>query len=139
MYDRSQIVEIARKYEGVPWLHQGRNIYGLDCVGFIVKVGLDLGCRVIDIKAYSEFYNPKVLIKAFEDNGCRKIHKSKLLSGDIVLINIGKVPMHVGILTMKNGVKHIIHSFGSSGKVREEEVYDLFEKRFRFGFAFPGL
>lgn len=136
---RGQIVEAARKYIGVPWQHQGRNKFGIDCVGLLVLVAKDLGLNPLDITTYSQYYNPEVLIKAFIDNGCQKVIKTKAISGDIMIINIGKVPMHVGILSVKNGVKHIIHSYRPAGRVREEVIYPMLEKRFRFGFIYPEL
>ena len=136
---RRQIVEAAREYIGVPWQHQGRNIYGVDCVGLLIQAGIKLGYNPIDITNYSEYYDPNILIKAFLDNGCRKIIKTRAVSGDMIIINVGKAPMHVGILSMKNGVRHIIHAYRPAGKVREEEVYPMLEKRFCFGFTYPGL
>ena len=136
---RQQIVEAAREYIDVPWQHQGRNFHGIDCVGLLIQAGIKLGYKPLDIIDYSEFYDPSVLIKAFFKNGCRKIIKTKAVSGDIMIINVGRSPMHVGILSWKNNVRHIIHAYRPAGKVREEEVYPMLEKRFRFGFAYPGL
>ncbi len=96
---RRQIVEAAREYLDVPWQHQGRNFYGIDCVGLLIQAGIRLGYKPIDIIDYSEFYDPKVLIKAFLKNGCRKIIKTDAVSGDMIIINVGKAPMHVGILS----------------------------------------
>ncbi len=136
---RRQIVEAAREYINVPWQHQGRNKFGIDCVGLLVLVAKDIGLNPLDITTYSQYYNPEVLISAFIKNGCRKVIKTKAESGDMILINIGKAPMHVGILSMKGEVRHIIHAYRPAGKVREEEVYPMLEKRFRFGFTYPGL
>ena len=136
---RQQIVEAAREYINVPWQHQGRNFEGIDCIGLLVQVGIKLGYKPMDITDYSIFYSPAVLIKAFIDNGCKKIIKTRIVSGDMIIINIGKAPMHVGILSMKNGIRHIIHAYRPAKKVREEEIYPILENRFRFGFTYPGL
>jgi len=136
---RQQIVEAAREYLDVPWQHQGRGFFGIDCVGLLVQTGIKIGYEPMDTKDYSEFYNPKLLIKAFLDNGCRKIIKTNAVSGDIMVINVGRSPMHVGILSMKKGIRHIIHAYRPARRVREEEVYPMLEKRFCFGFTYPGL
>ena len=136
---RQKIVEISRELVDVPWQHQGRNMFGIDCVGFLIWVGIKAGYEPIDIIDYSRFYNPKVLIKAFKDNGCRLVSKANIIPGDITIIKVGRSPMHVGILSMKYGVKHIIHAYEPAGKVLEEELHPVFEKRIYFGFAFPEL
>jgi len=136
---RQEIVDAARKYADVPWVHQGRNKYGIDCVGLLVLVARDVGLKPLDVTTYSQFYNSSILIKAFIENGCKKITKTTAQSGDIMAINIGRCPMHVGILSEKRGIKHIIHAFRPSRFVREEEIYPLMWKRFAFGFKFPGL
>ena len=136
---RQQIVEAAREYIGVPWQHQGRTFFGIDCVGLLIQTGIKIGYNPLDITDYSEFYDPDILIKAFLKNGCRKMIKTKAVSGDIMIINVGKAPLHVGILSMKADIRHIIHAHRATERVREEEVYPMLEKRFRFSFAYPGL
>jgi cell wall-associated NlpC family hydrolase len=37
------VVRVARSWVGVPFLHQGRNRNGIDCVGLIIAVGQELG------------------------------------------------------------------------------------------------
>ncbi len=139
MITHKQIIKTARKYIDVPWEHQGRSYFGVDCLGLLVLVAKELKFNPIDVIDYSMFYNPKLLIKGFLNNGCRKIAISNAVSGDMVLINVGKAPMHVGILSWKDNVRHIIHSYRPAKFVREEEVYPMLKKRFFISFAYPGL
>ena len=139
MITRTQIIEAARNYLDVPWLHQGRNIHGIDCVGLLIMVGRDIGLDMKDVKAYSLYYDPIMLARSFRKNNCKKIPKTNAIAGDIVTIRVGNAATHVGILTMKENVLHLIHAYRSSRTVREEVVYPLLKKRFYFGYVYPGV
>ena len=136
---RDQIVDTARKYLHVPWVHQGRNKHGLDCVGLLFIVARDLGIELRDVTGYTKFYNPKTLTKKFHESNCKEVPLNKLIAGDIVVVNVGRAPLHVGILSMKNGTEHIIHSIAALSHVREEPVDFLMRKKFHTGFSFPGV
>lgn len=41
--------DIINKYLGVPYLHQGRSMQGLDCYGLVILIYADLGIKVFDI------------------------------------------------------------------------------------------
>lgn len=38
MIERAQIVDEARRWLGVPYVHQGRTRHGVDCIGFVLCV-----------------------------------------------------------------------------------------------------
>lgn len=38
MITQAQLIEEARRWLGVPYVHQGRTQYGVDCIGFILCV-----------------------------------------------------------------------------------------------------
>lgn len=40
---RRQLIDAARKYDGVRFRHQGRTVDGLDCAGLLVVTGWDCG------------------------------------------------------------------------------------------------
>jgi cell wall-associated NlpC family hydrolase len=42
--------EIIKKYLGVPYKHQGRDLTGLDCYGLVIRIFDDLGIKLFDIE-----------------------------------------------------------------------------------------
>lgn len=54
MITRDRIVEIARTWVGVPYRHQGRTRQYVDCIGFIIGVGAEMGVQVIAPHNYSD-------------------------------------------------------------------------------------
>lgn len=44
--------ELVRKYLGIPYVHMGRTMEGLDCWGLIILVYRDLGFELFDLDNY---------------------------------------------------------------------------------------
>jgi len=45
---------IIGKYLGVPYLHRGRDLSGLDCWGLIIMAYADIDIKVIDLERYEK-------------------------------------------------------------------------------------
>lgn len=85
---REQIIETAKSFAGVAFLHQGRSTVGTDCVGLLVLVGRSLNYPdVRDITDYRRV--PKAEdIKATLALNCDEIPLSDILPGDIYLMRM---------------------------------------------------
>jgi len=46
--------DIVNKYLGIPYVHQGRELNGLDCYGLIARIYEDLGYELFDIEGYDK-------------------------------------------------------------------------------------
>lgn len=136
---RDAIVEEARKYLGVPWVHQGRNIHGVDCLGLIDVAVKKLGINIEHEANYSRFYNPGVLVAELFKYGCKQIDKEQGRHADLLLIKVGKFPTHIGFLTFKGSERWFLHSFEVAGHVREERMHDMLWRRVSHAFKLPGL
>jgi len=124
---RAQIVEEARTWMGVPYIHQGYSkTQGCDCIGFVRAVGEEAGAldpsntkRVAArYSGYSRQTDPKRMRDALEEF-LVSIPKDMATTGDILWIKIAKNPRHLGIIT-EPGI--VIHSDLLIGRVIEHGI-----------------
>lgn len=118
------MVEAARKYLGIPWIHRGRSASGVDCSGLIVLCCNDLGIEVEDHNEYSigdewERMND-YMGRAFVD-----VTDGSEEPGDILLFRGMFMTNHCGIRTDIG----MIHSWRSVGCVVEHPI-DAYWRRF---------
>ena len=99
-----QYIAAARSYIGVPWQHQGRTRFGLDCVGLLICAAWDCGVEVLTPNTYGREPTTGELtsmVRAY----CSMVSTQKF--GDI--ITMGLRPTHVGILTDGSSPFGLIH------------------------------
>ncbi|MCC7546200.1 MAG: C40 family peptidase [Burkholderiales bacterium] len=102
------IVEAARAYRDVPYLHQGRSRAGLDCVGLLIKVGHDVGLIPAswDYTHYERAQWPWVMLKEVRRWFVER--RDGPYPGDLIVIRPSprlQHSLHVGIFT-GSGVIH---------------------------------
>jgi cell wall-associated NlpC family hydrolase len=119
------IQEAARRYLGVPFVHQGRTARGLDCVGLLVRVAEDLGFQARDFTAYSLRPSSRLLMRLIADS-CDRVDSAE--PGDILVFSmIGPGwPQHAGIKTDK-GMIHAMR--GGPDKVVEHVLDDMWTRK----------
>lgn len=130
----------ARLWLGTPYHHQQRNrTLGVDCVGLIVGVGLDLGIMGADFgpdsfspwAGYGRNPNPTKMLA-----GMQKFLKSipaPGFVGDIVWMeNRPGLPMHLAIVSAGG---NIIHACGKTGSVIETR---MLPERVHSWWRYPG-
>ena len=123
--DKNNIVECAREQLDIPYLHQGRNINGIDCVGLIYRVGLLCGYKIEYPQGYEQVPNPEFLYEGLEANLVRVDDHRKPSPGGILVIRFGVDPQHLAIFTGST----IIHAYERAGKVVEQNYSDVWKKR----------
>jgi len=137
MISADDLIENARSWVGVPFLHQGRSRYGADCLGFIAACLEELGSTTfIDYlpRAYSRTPTP-ILMKGLQELTREiKIESAALLTFQWPL---QKFPSHAGIFTGST----IIHCDGMTarGKVVECQYQAPWVARTRSIWALPGV
>lgn len=118
-----RIVEQARTWIGVPFLHQGRTRIGVDCLGLVIAVGQELGMvdlTELEIKMMSRYRRiprveevlPALLVKTLEPG--------PEVRGAIVHLTWGPGRgYHAGILVEQGTV---VHASSLIGSVQEEKL-----------------
>lgn len=155
MINRTTIYETARRYLGVPHLHQGRHPeLGLDCIGLVLRTCDDLGLGHHDLAAYSRNPDGTTLVTQFDllvpERGWTCLpdtlgfHPEQRVDpspGDIVMFWIRRRerPTHLGIVGWKNGRRTIIHSDRRFGAAVEHSVNDWWLERCMKIYNPPGL
>ena len=132
---REMIVAEARKWLGTPFHHQGRVMgHGVDCAGLVACVGKALGLTCFDATGYGRSPDPRAMggILARELVGI-PVPEARL--GDVLWMAFDKEPQHVAIVTDVG----IIHATSAIGRVVEHGVNEIWRRRIRGAFAWPGV
>ncbi len=139
---RKEVVEEARSWLGVPWVHQGfSKTHGCDCIGLVHGVGLAttaLKPNKADVQehsGYSRNPNPALMRKILRTFFI-PISLKDALEGDILWFRIGKYPRHLGIIT-ELGI--VIHSDTNMRKVIEHRIESSRLQSVVAAFQFPNL
>lgn len=132
---RQQIVDTALTMEGVPFLHQGRTMNGVDCVGMLVVLGEKVGYpEIIDVTDYRRVPKSEE-IKAVLGANCNEIPLEDVGIGDIYFMrHHARKPRHASI---KVSDTQMIHANGKV--VRLDYLSDFPESWFIAGFRLRGL
>lgn len=122
----------ARKYIGVPFLHQGRNpAAGLDCVGLAKQIFMDCGLHEIaayDLTTYARNPNGGELERRMRAAFGESV--KELSPGCLVTIDFYGQARHVGIVSLMNdGRLGIIHAYGRPPRVIEHGIDAKWRRR----------
>lgn len=132
MIERKDIVQAARKYLGVRYLHQGRSPAGLDCLGLLVLTAKDLNYKSEDSVDYAKIPDGKILRAGIE----RNLEKSSGLQlGNVLLMKFESNPQHLAILTDIG----IIHSYAYVRKVVEHRLDSVWKSRIVAEYSMRGI
>lgn len=96
MITAEKYITAAREYLGVPWQHQGRTEFGLDCVGLLIRSAEDCGVSVSDDNSYGREPTKGELVSLIR-RYCTLVPNGGYRAGDIVILGLRQT--HVGILT----------------------------------------
>lgn len=137
---RQQVVDTARRYVGVRYLHYGRDKNGLDCVGLLVRVGLDLGVQVDDLLEYDR--QPTVkdaeTLRLFYRRQTVERDVRNIQKGNLAMFKQAHYPCHLGIVFPEGGEMKLIHANIFKRRVVEQPLgdwyHDLIEVR-----DYPGV
>ena len=136
---RSEIVQYARSFIGVPNYREGRTRGGLDCIGLIQVVGSHFGIQYEDKFGYSDIpVNHEFLshlMKYLTVNKNAAIH-----DGTIGLFRQNRYPCHVGIFASNDrGDRTIIHSSIPAKKVVERLYVNGSPMHLSMTLEYPGI
>lgn len=102
---RQQVVEVAKKYIGVPYVWAGSTPEGFDCSGFTGYVMKEVGKNL-----------PRISADQYNDS--RKVKRKNVKPGDLVFFSNGSGVSHVGIIiSSENDQLKMIHASTSKGVI----------------------
>jgi len=114
------IVNKAREYLGVKFLHRGRDKKrGIDCIGLWVCILHDLNITQDDYTTYGRYPRPTIAREKVLEY-FYKVNLEDIQPGDMLYIKMRKQPQHFAVYTDKES---IIHAFEMVNKCVESR-YD---------------
>lgn len=121
-------IEIINKYLGIPFIHQGRTLKGLDCYGLIIKVYEDLGFKLFDTKDYNEDWSWKGK-NCFTENYYKEWEKvSTPTIYDVIMFRNGKgICYHAGIVLEEGRFLHTSKAGTIISRYEQREWVKRFE------------
>lgn len=125
------IIEGARAFIGTKWRHRGRNQYGIDCIGLVVKATANAGITMQDRTNYGREPWRDGLEQELINHFGKPKPKPAMRAGDIALMKWDSQPEagHVGIITNHpSGGFSLIHSY-SEISVTEHIIDDEWLRR----------
>lgn len=139
MMTPENIVAEARRHQGAPFLHQGRDPrIGLDCIGLVFVVAWALGFALgFDFSAYASSPDGETLRRELAAR-LTEVPLGDLQDGDVILFKIRRDPQHVGIATTVEGTRSVIHTRrGSVDGVTEHPLAEEWRSKIVTVFRFP--
>jgi hypothetical protein len=147
-FTRQQIVEAARSFIGVDYLHQGRNPEtGLDCVGLGTAIAEKIGySEIIDLEGYKKLPESGTVIQYLRMN-LDEIPLAEVGIGDVYCMKIGtQLPCHFAVkvsdeTNLEKGIQPtMIHALSTKSiKCVIEQPVRLWRSSLILGFRFRGL
>ena len=135
---RNKVVSRAKSLCGIPFRHQGRDEYGLDCVGLPILIGRELKLMNYDVKSYARRTNGHDFMVYFRESGLVEVPWRKRAIGDVLLMKDNMYPCHTAIL-VDTDPDTIVHAFASRRKVVKELYTRDWSVKFIGLFSYPDL
>lgn len=140
----SKILQEGREWLNTPYHHQAMvKGAGVDCVGFIVGVGLNCGALTLtpqQVKAYSGYGrlpNPNTMGKAMREH-LVPLSGRELKVGSIVWLEWRRgLPMHLALIGELNGTPTLLHAISDVGKVVEHTLTKQWDERIVSFWRYP--
>lgn len=119
MPERQEIVNWARSFIGVPFVHRGRSLSGVDCVGLLYVAYKP----ILDIPEPKDYDRVITSVRSFMEirEYADRIPQDEAGPGDIVLMSSGGHSTHYGLIAGNT----VIHADKSVGRVVEHGIWWL--------------
>lgn len=123
MTSPDDIVEYARTWMGVRWVHQGRSRQGVDCAGLLIKVAEHFDLPHADMQGYRRDPNRAFLLHV--KNYTDRVEDREPINGAIGIFHDTTMPCHTGIFAVDSctGLVTVIHSESFPKRRVHEQLY----------------
>lgn len=142
MTAHNEIVECARTWLKVPWLHQGRTReMGVDCIGLLIGIAREKGLVApdFDVTGYHRSPDGTSLMESCERYMTR-LPRADLQPGRVVVVSFDTDPQHFGVVgNYCHGGLSIIHALAKVGEVVETRLMFSNAMRFVACYDLPGV
>ena len=132
MTTTTDIITEARKYLGVRWQHQGRNMAGIDCIGLVFAVAHALKLTTFHTANYGRIPDGTLLRQGLEQH---LVQVDQPVPGCVLLMCFDNFPQHLAIQSDIG----IIHAYAQARKVVEHRLDAVWSSRVVSAYAFPGV
>lgn len=125
MIDIPRFIEDAKSFENVPYHHQGRSRFGIDCIGLAIAALRMQGVMVEASADYGKSPRGDQLLREIEASGLvdrLDPRTTEIMPGDILIFTLQHDPQHVGIALDIPG--HMIHAASGVKFVRTVPLTD---------------
>lgn len=111
----------ARKWIGVVFKHAGRDEWGVDCIGLVIKVANALGLTDYDTTNYGRVVNPDFFREQIE-RFCNAVKEEDIQVGDVLLFRVKGSAQHVGMVVEVGATTKFVHAAQDIGRVVEHPL-----------------
>lgn len=139
MISGAEIASVARAWVGVPFQHQGRNRFGVDCVGLLVVVARELGIPHRDFVSYGLRSRSGLMESLLAEAGLARIPIDAAVAGDVLSFwwEARGVPYHAAVVAERDGHRTIVHAVMDTGRVVETTLSGRWLRRAVCGWRYP--
>lgn len=128
-----QVVAEARRWIGVPWLHQGRSRRGVDCIGLLLVVCWRLGLTDYDITGYGIAPEAPFMLAECDR---MMVRTDEPRAGDVLLFRLARNLLHVMLCVNE---RRVIHAWAAHGRVAEVGLAPAWRPRIAAAYRVPGV
>jgi len=135
---RYEVIAAAQSLLGTPWEHQGRNLFGCDCAGYVYLTGKKLKCDTTGVDSIVRYgRDPDKTMETILNANLVKKDRNQRLPGTILFFGFGKHGQHMGIITKR--LNTFYHGYEDEGQVVETRLDKRWLNRIRGVYDFKGV
>jgi hypothetical protein len=147
MTNTCDVIACARRFSGVRFMHQGRSMSGLDCLGLLIITAQTLGLsfsgepmETLDIPTYGTRPDT-LLLKHKLDTHLMPIARNEICAADIVVLKVDGLPQHLALITdypMQDELG-MIHAYAPARQVVEHRYDQHWQRQTYLAYRMPQL
>lgn len=133
--DKQALIESARELIGVPFVHEGRSLSGLDCYGLLIVLGTRHGIPVPIERGYGLRPSARHMRLRLEQYA-RRVPLAEIALADILHIKFANEPQHLALVSLVSPLM-IIHADAVVGRVVEHRIDAEWRSKIRGVYRVP--
>lgn len=131
----NNVVNEARTWIGVPWVHQGRSRDGVDCAGLVIEVARVTHGNTFDLQNYSAQATDETMRALCDEHMDPVADLADLAPGDVAVIRFAN-QRHMAIVGdyPAPGALSLIHANSKVGRVVEHRMDSVWRRLIMAGY-----